>query len=154
MAAPLVFPETQGADLNGRNVTLPRDFPGFPSLVLVAFEQRQQADIERWIDALDLKTAPPIDWVELPVISNRYRVMAPMTDAAMRSAIVSFEDRARTITAYGQTRFTKALNIPDTDEVCVILTQPTGEVFLILRGAPTPALANEVKTVIAAVTQD
>lgn len=152
IAEELTFPEVRASDLNGRDVTLPNDLPGFPTLVLVAYEQRHQPDIERWIEVLDLKDAAPVDWIELPVISNRYRFMAPMTDAAMRGAITTFEGRARTITAYGHRRFIRALDIPDTKEVSVILAEPTGEVYLVVRGAPTAATTAEVETVIAAIT--
>jgi hypothetical protein len=43
-----VFPALKGADLNGRSLTLPGDFPGPISLVFVAFQMRQQVDVDSW----------------------------------------------------------------------------------------------------------
>jgi parvulin-like peptidyl-prolyl isomerase len=43
-----VFPNIKSADLNGRSLSLPDDFPAPLSLVFVAFEMRQQADLDSW----------------------------------------------------------------------------------------------------------
>jgi hypothetical protein len=42
------FPNTAGKDLNGRALSLPEDFAGRLSLVFIAFEMRQQQEVDSW----------------------------------------------------------------------------------------------------------
>jgi hypothetical protein len=43
-----VFPTVEGKDLNDRRLTLPADFAAPASLVFVAFERKQQGEVDSW----------------------------------------------------------------------------------------------------------
>ncbi len=47
------FPQITAKNLNNEEVTLPDDLAGNPALVLVAFKQRQQINVNTWLDQLE-----------------------------------------------------------------------------------------------------
>ena len=133
------FPTITTKDLNGRSVTLPQDFPADPTLVLVAFKQRQQIDINSWIDGMELKTGP-LDgqWIELPTIAPSYRPFGGWIDNGMRSGIPDLKDRARTITIYRNRRsFLRRFGYSDIDRVYAMVVTRNGEVLHIEPGRYT-----------------
>jgi hypothetical protein len=42
------FPKSSGKNLNGRALALPEDFAGRVNLVFVAFQMRQQQEVDSW----------------------------------------------------------------------------------------------------------
>ena len=94
------FPNLTSEDLNGKAVTLPADFPGNPTLVLMAFESKQQDDIDKWIDKLQLKTSDAIPWMELAVVGSKFKLMKPVIDGGMRKGVTGEKNRARVVTIY------------------------------------------------------
>ena len=48
------FPEVTGTSLEGRRFRLPGDFDGRPTVALVAFQRRQQSDVETWVRGVDV----------------------------------------------------------------------------------------------------
>jgi hypothetical protein len=110
-----VFPTLKGADLNGRSLTLPADFPQPFSLVFVAFEMRQQADVDSWRPFVEnaRRVRPLLSVFELPTISRGYLLMRFVIDNGMRSGITDREARAATVTLYTDVKaFTGVLGIP------------------------------------------
>ena len=82
-----LFPKARGQDLNGRDVSLPGDFPGPASLVFVAFEMRQQEDVDSWhafVQALKSDNPSLAAW-ELPTMARSYLLMRFIIDNGMRS---------------------------------------------------------------------
>ena len=93
-----MFPTLKGADLNGRSLALPDDFPAPSSLVFVAFEMRQQADVDSWRLFVEeaRKAQPSLAVFELPTIARASRLMQFVIDNGMRSGIPDRETRAAT----------------------------------------------------------
>lgn len=137
-AAAQTFPVIEAADLNGRSVTLPRDLPGSPSLVLVVFERAQQPAANAWIAALDLQSRQDIPWIELPVLRAILRPGSAIIDGGMRAGMPSREGRARIVTTYGQRRFIDAAGLPSFTEPYALVVDRSGRIRLAVPGAPTP----------------
>jgi hypothetical protein len=127
-----VFPTLKGADLNGRSLTLPGDFPGPFSLVFVAFQMRQQVDVDSWRLFVEeaRKSRPSLAVFELPTISRGYRLMQFVIDNGMRSGIPDRKTRAATVTLYTDVKaFARALGIRTTRQIAVLVVTPAGEVL-------------------------
>ena len=140
------FPTVTTENLLGERATFPEELPGDPTLVLVAFTQAQQHDIDAWVEALDLKTAPPVEWIELPTVGRVYRPMKRMVDGWMRAGIPSEDGRRRTYTVFTNVgAFHRSLGVNDAAQVLVVLTHRTGEVCSIVRGAPNPQAIETVR---------
>lgn len=93
------FPTIHGADLRQLPVTIPDDYSGKVTLILVGYAQRTQFDIDRWIlGALQADVRAAI--VEVPTIAGLVPQMVQgFIDSGMRSGIPR-EDWASVVTVY------------------------------------------------------
>lgn len=133
----LAFPKVSGNDLNGRPLALPGDFAGSVNLVFIAFEMRQQREVDTWGSfAQEMRKAHPgLQAYELPTIGRGYGIIRGFIDGGMRSGIRDTQIRASTITLYLDVgAFTRALEIESTKSISVVLTKPSGEVLAMVSG--------------------
>jgi hypothetical protein len=105
------FPELQATSLDGRRWRLPGDLER-PTLLILAFERHQQAEVDDWIEEL-LAAGCPYPIFEVPTIGTRYRLFRAFIDGGMRS----------------------------TRHVVVALVEPTGTVLALVQGAFEPDTA-------------
>jgi hypothetical protein len=96
------FPVVEGINLHGRTIAIPRELEGERRIVVVAFEQRQQPDVDTWIRGLeeDLKNDSGLKLYELPVIYEGSATFRFWVNNGMRSGITDATARGRTITVY------------------------------------------------------
>ncbi len=132
------FPQITAKNLNNEEVTLPDDLAGNPALVLVAFKQRQQINVNTWLDQLELieSTIEGVRVIETPTISGKkWGWMAGFIDGGMRSGIPDPEARARTITLYTDVgTFRQALGLESEDTIYGVLLDEQGAVVEIVEG--------------------
>lgn len=145
------LPELDGRSLLGDPVHLPGGLPAERTLVLFAFRQRQQAQVDRWIDRavselgvpaspLGLAFDAPRAVVEVPCLGAQWRPLRRLIDGGMASGIGQPAVLARTITVYGDTgRVTRALEAGDRDAVLARVALRTGEVLAAAAGEPEGA---------------
>ncbi|MEM9492204.1 MAG: hypothetical protein AAGC55_23860 [Myxococcota bacterium] len=153
-AAPLLqFPGYTAADLNGRTVKLPGQAPGQPTLMLVAFKQRQQALVDGWLAAVEpvLAEFPGLDYTELPVIRQLNQMSRWYLDRAMRRGIPETYRRARVVTLYvDKERFRSQLDIPHEDTVYLFLVEQGGGILWRSSGQPSDGAVREMRRVMTA----
>ncbi len=142
------FPVLEADDLNGRKVTLPADFPGDPTLVLVAFKQKQQTVVNEWVAAMQLDQRPDIPWVELPTINAGFKIIKGFVDNGMRSGITEFNSRARTISVYGQSDLMDPLGVTATSQVLALVVRPSGEILASVAGQPDTEKLERLNTAL------
>ncbi|WP_075061870.1 hypothetical protein [Ornatilinea apprima] len=131
------FPKVSGANLLRQKKHLPEDFEGLMNVVLIAFWQSQQSDVDTWLPPLERweKTCPGLEHYELPTISSRGRLAQFWIDEGMRMGIPDPQTRAHTITLYlEKAAFRRALEIESEDEITVLLLDGQGEVIWRGRG--------------------
>jgi hypothetical protein len=94
------FPTVRGESLAEEGVTLPDAYAGEPAILLVAYEQDAQFDIDRWVLGL-LQAEVDARLVELPTIPGLAADLASRwIDDGMRSGIPR-EEWSAVITLYG-----------------------------------------------------
>lgn len=144
------FPRVQGANLERRTFTLPKDFAGERNLVLIAFKREQQADIDTWIP-LAIRIAqehPDFRYYELPTISRSVPLARWWLDSAMRAGIADRAAREATITLYlDKLAFRKALQLASEDTIYALLVDRAGRILWRAEGAATDAKARELQRV-------
>jgi hypothetical protein len=148
-----VFPNIRSADLNGRSLSLPGDFPAPFSLVFVAFEMRQQADVDSWRPFVEQARSkrPALGVFELPTIARGFRLMQFVIDNGMRSGIADRETRAATVTLYTDVAaFMRALGVESTKEIAVIVVTPTGGILARVSGRYSEEAAVPIERVLSA----
>lgn len=140
-ALPATFPSLSGKDLNGSAWSAPAGFPGERTLVLIGFDEPQQALIDSWIKGMKLassmKSSPsPMAWVEMPLIENPGMFMRWFIDTGMRGGIRDKGTRARVWTAYTDKKaFLKSCGITTTDTMTALVVQKDGTILASETGA-------------------
>ena len=133
--AEVIFPDLEADDLNGRTLSLPKDLPGKPTIVLIAFKRKQQSSVDAWVDRLDLLPEGGPAWIEMPVVGRGAAIFRSFVDKGMRAGITSEVMRGRTITIYSSRRaFNNALGIRSMKDIYVALVDPNGTVHILIQG--------------------
>jgi len=94
------FPSVTGESLDGKRVALPADLAGSPAVLLVAYKQKAQFDVDRWVlGFLQAKVDARI--LEIPTIRGwAPRLFAAGIDEGMREGIPPPE-WGSVVTVYG-----------------------------------------------------
>ncbi len=144
----------RGRALDGTPWDLPGDLPAARTLVLLAYRQQHQRDVDAWIDlavALGVPPTPrglprpmPTAAIEVPNLSRRWLPARRFIDGGMAAAIRDPDVLARTVTAYGSPAAHRAACGFAEDggaDVHAVVATPTGEVTFHVVGRPGPRSA-------------
>jgi hypothetical protein len=145
------FPNVSGSNLQRTKLTLPQDFQGDRNLVLIAFQQWQQTQVDTWIPfARQLEEAyPAVRYYELPTIQRLNTLARTFINEGMRAGIPDLVARERTITLYlDKKAFREALQLPGEDDIYVLLLDRQGRVLWRTEGAFTPDKGESLAAVI------
>jgi hypothetical protein len=152
----MAFPSLTGTSLLGDQVRLPSELPSERTLVLCAFKQHQQGQVDRWIDRavaelgvaaspLGLKGDVATAVIEVPCLGRKWRPVRRFIDGGMASSIAQPPILARTITVYGDVAaIVRALGAPSTAEVQARVVRRSGEVLAAAAGEPEGAGWDEI----------
>ena len=81
------FPSITGESLEQQQVSIPNDFSGKTTLLLIGYKQKSQFDIDRWLIALDT-TQTQVDVYEIPTIQGLFpQMFSTVIDNGMRAGI-------------------------------------------------------------------
>ena len=132
---------------------LPAAFAGDPSIVFVAFDSRQQGDVDSWLPFLDELRArlPGLEVYELPAIKRRYLPARSYIDSRMRAGISDRGTRQRTLTLYTDVSARNpALRIDSTSTIALFVVSRGGNVMWSGSGVYDAATAAGLKRSAAA----
>jgi hypothetical protein len=141
------FPPLDVRDLDGRERRLPDDLDGERTLVILAFEQRQQRLVDSWVPWLEEQAAadPGLRFVEVPTIGTGWKPVRGWIDGGMRRGIPDPVVRRRTLTAYVPVGpITAELGITDTGDIWIFLVDRAGCVRWRGRGGFSPNSAADL----------
>jgi len=142
------FPPLTGTSLLGDDVELPAGLPAERTLVLCAFKQHQQAQVDRWITRaveelgvaptpLGLEDGAPTAVIEVPCLGRKWRPVRRFIDGGMASSIAQPPILARTITVYADVgAILTALDAPGTADVQARVVLRSGEILAAAAGEP------------------
>ena len=145
------FPHLRTRDLEGAELELPQALSGDPSVVIVAFDRRQQATVDTWLPWLtELRTRTPgLEVYEVPTISRRWVPARRMIDGGMRAGIPAPLTRRRTLTTYTDVRaVVDALGLDGTKDIAVTVVDAGGAILWRGVGGYDSALAAELEQAV------
>ena len=98
----LTFPTMNAHSLAGNKVTLPDVAKGKVVLIVLAFKQESQNQLDTWLEPFvaDFGERPDFTYYEVPMIPLRYKLMSFVIDGGMRAGIPR-EKHKNVITYYG-----------------------------------------------------
>ena len=133
---PTHFPRVSGKDLNNKPWTAPVDFPGERTLVVIAFEEVQQADVDTWTEGLGLSApANNIPWIEMPLINNPGMLMRWFINTGMKGGIPNKEVRSHVWTAYTDKKaFMQACGMPSEKVIYALVVDRKGMILAMESG--------------------
>lgn len=144
------FPALTADNLARERIALPGGLAGRYNLVIVAYRQRQQPEVDTWMPALNAleRENPAFRWYELPTIGKFTGLFVSLwLDDAMRSGIPDPQQRARTITIYvDKDWFRGRLGLPQNDDaIHLILIDKSGTVLWRRSGPFAAAALDELR---------
>lgn len=145
------FPKVRGSNLAGQEFILPTDIKAEFAVVMIAFQQYQQVEINTWIPvARELSDqADNLVYYEFPTIDRLNPAARAFIDGGMRAGIPDPIARATTITLYlDKSSFREVLEIPDEEDVVVMLINRQGDIFWRTEGPATPEGIQGLETAV------
>jgi hypothetical protein len=144
------LPTVKGKDLNGKPWKAPADFPADRTLVILGYEQEQQAAIDTWTAGMGLtKPAHTLPWVEMPVIDEPGLVMRWIIDTGMQSGIPGKDARSHVWTAYTDRKaFLKSCGIDSVNVIHVLVVARDGAILAMESGPHTDKAAARILKVL------
>jgi hypothetical protein len=109
------FPAVTGSNLQRQKLSLPQDFRGELNLVLIAFQQWQQTQVDTWLPFVRQleENHSGVRYYELPTIQRRSVLSRTLINEGMRAGIPDPVARERTITLYvDKETFREAFSCP------------------------------------------
>ena len=130
---PISFPEVKGKSLQGNEIEFPSIFKSQAyHVVMIAFEQEQQVEVNTWLPHLETLTESrkDLDYLELPTISRMNALMRWIIYQGMRSGIKEDSSRKRTVTLHiDKEPFKETLNIGTESTIYAFLVDSDGKVI-------------------------
>lgn len=145
------FPKVRGSNLAGQEFILPTDIKAEFAVVMIAFQQYQQVEINTWIPvARELSDqADNLVYYEFPTIDRLNPAARAFIDGGMRAGIPDPIARATTITLYlDKSSFREVLQIPDEEDIVVMLINRQGDIFWRTEGPATPEGIQGLETAV------
>jgi len=117
-------------------VTVPEGLPSDRTLALITFKRGQHAEVESWIQGMNLRNDPSITWMRMPVVNdpgtmtgrsaveNRLLQHYP-ADAERAKLVPVFTDRAR---------FVRSAGLASTDQIYAVVVNRQGDVLARVEG--------------------
>jgi len=146
------FPQVSATNLERKHLTMPQDFEGQANILLIAFQQWQQGEVNTWIPTVQQLEAdhPGLRYYELPTIRPLNRLVRAFINSGMRAGIPDRLARARTITLYlDKKTFREALQLKDEKHIYVLLIDKKGHVLWRERGVFTADKGDALQTQLA-----
>ena len=125
-----VFPNIRVENLEGKTVQFPDFLREKTTVVLFAFQRKQQEELDPWIEKIEQlqKQYPKLDLIEMPVIEESSSLFRLWVNNGMRSGISGEVARRRTMTAWAsKDNFRSALGLDSEETIYAVLFDRTGK---------------------------
>ena len=146
------FPSIEGKALNGDEFAVLEKLSKPHNLLLVAFQRKQQEDVDTWIPKLERveDANENFAFYEFPVLPKMNMMARWFIYQGMRSGITSDRARARTVTFHlDKGEFKQNLGIDSEDVIQVFLVDSTGVVTWRSSGTWSEAKENQLMNIVS-----
>ncbi len=133
------WPAFEAETVAGRAVKLPALLTAPRTVVLVAYSEEQQQDVDRWMAALELKSRN-IPWLQVPVLGRTNPFFQNLILTGLRRSLPDKADRERVAVTFVEgDEFRRSLALGGEGRVMhALVVERSGAVALRLDGPHTP----------------
>jgi hypothetical protein len=143
------FPEIEGETISGRVLKLPSGLSAPRTVVLAAYDEDQQKDIDQWVAGMEMK-ARNLPFLELPVLGKQNPFIQNLILTGMRRSKPDKADRERSVATFlpGED-FRRQLGLGGGGKnIHVLVVERSGAVKLRVEGAFTPEKGAQVQAAL------
>jgi hypothetical protein len=145
LASAQVLPPVKATNLNKQPVSWPAGLPAARTILLVAFDRKQQAQIDGWVAGMKLKAPGSPAWFEVPLIKDPGGFIRGFIDGGMRRGIPNVEDRAHVVTLYGdKKKLMASMGLTSDAVVHVLIVERSGRIVERVSGCYSAAGAERI----------
>lgn len=133
------WPAIEAETVSGRVVELPAMMTAPRTVVLVAYSEEQQQDVDRWMAALEFK-ARSIPWLQVPVLGKTNPFFQKLILTGLRRGLPDMADRERVAVTFVEgDEFRRKLGLGGDGRIMhALVVERSGTVALRLDGPHTP----------------
>jgi hypothetical protein len=147
------IPNVDGKSLNGEQVQLPQDLRGSNAILIVGFTRKSGEQSKQWgleVNKITACDGQPVQWYELPVLSDVPRLVRPLVLRAMRSGLTP-ELRSHFVPIYANSEaWKKSVNFSLPDDAYIALVDKSGHVEHLWHGAYDKSRGSELEHLFCA----
>lgn len=143
------FPEIEGETISGRVLKLPSGLSAPRTVVLAAYDEDQQKDIDQWVAGMEMK-ARNLPFLELPVLGKQNPFIQNLILTGMRRSKPDKADRDRSVATFvpGED-FRRQLGLGGGGKnIHVLVVERSGAVKLRVEGTFTPEKGAQVQAAL------
>ncbi|MGD0473373.1 MAG: hypothetical protein ABSB70_09140 [Candidatus Velthaea sp.] len=146
----MYFPEVQGENLAGQLLSFPADFRGACTIVLVAFDFKQRADLDTWAPFVERMTNGDAARARLfPVLPQALRMMEKAIVLTMRKDATEPVAREATVPLFVDVdEFCAALEIADRALIHTFVVAEDGAIRAHCAGLYDDAAARTIEALV------
>ncbi len=125
------FPSISAQNLEGKTLAIPKDLPGTPNLVVLAFSREHLGPVETWSPHFSRleQEFPELEVWQVAALSKAYRMFRSAIDGGMRAGVADPRTRAHVLTAYlDLPPLQRALALPDLRDIHLYLLDGLGTI--------------------------
>ncbi|WP_092001781.1 hypothetical protein [Polaromonas sp. OV174] len=146
------LPSFMSQTLARQTMAVPEGLPADRTLALITFQRGQGAQVESWIQGLNLQNDPSIAWVRMSV---RNDPGTPTARDAFENRMLQHHpadaERAKLMPVFTDSaRFVRAAGLNGTDQVYAVVVNRQGEVLARVQGEFDPAKAQTLRETLQA----
>jgi hypothetical protein len=146
------LPSIMSHTLAKRPMTVPDDLPSERTLALITFKRTQKEHADSWIQGMNLKNDPSIQWIRMPVVNDpgtpqgrnevQNRLLGRYTAEDERANLLPlFVDR---------NSFVRSAGLSGVDQAVAVVVNRRGEVLARVEGAFDEAKAANLRKTLRA----
>lgn len=146
------IPSFMSQTLAQQPMTVPEGLPSNRTLALIAFKRSQHAQVESWIEGLNLRNDSSIAWMRMPVLNDPG---TPQGRNAVKDKLLGHypaeDERARLLPAFvNRELFIRSAGLNSTEQVYAVVLNRQGDVVARVAGKFDPDKAETLRETLRA----
>ena len=116
-------------------VTVPEGLPSDRTLALITFQRGQHAQVEGWIQGMNLRNDPSITWMRMPVLNDPGTLGRSVVENRLLQHYPADTERAKLVPVFtDRASFVRSAGLSGTDQVYAVVVNRQGDVLARVEG--------------------